>query len=103
MANPDNPPTPSLPNTCDPIPEHAVVGNPEAKPKRSVPFGMPTGGNTYRQRKNKARLEKMLADPHNFDDASPRLDSKRGKGKRQRLKRAKALRRAAEGKQANTD
>ena len=103
MANPDNPPTPILPNTCDPIPEHVVVGNPEAKPKRSVPFGMPTGSSTYRQRKNKARLEKMLADPHNLDDSSPRLDSKRGKGKRQRLKRAKALRRAAEGKKANTE
>jgi hypothetical protein len=102
MPNPDDPPTPSLPNTCDPIPEHVVVGNPEAKPKRSVPFGMPTGGSTYRQRKNKARLEKMLSDPRNLDDAPARLDSKRGKGKRQRLKRAKTFRQAAERKKTNT-
>jgi hypothetical protein len=89
MSTQDNPPTPGLPNTCDPIPDDVVIGNPETKPKHSIPFGMPTGGSTYRQRKNKARLEKMLADPHNLDDASPRLASKRGKGKRRRLKRAK--------------
>ena len=98
-----NPNTPGLPNTCDPIPDDVVIGNPEAKPNHSIPFGMPTGGSTYRQRKNKARLEKMLADPHNFDDAAPHLNSKRGKGKRQRLKRAKALRRAVEEKKTSTE
>jgi len=93
-----NPNTPGLPNTCDPIPDDVVIGNPEAKPNHSIPFGMPSGGTTFRQRKNMARLERMLSNPANLDDTPPRLDPKRGKRKRRRLKKAKALRRVAEEK-----
>jgi hypothetical protein len=52
-------------------PEEVIaIGNPESKPKHTLPFRLPTGQRTRRQAKNRARLENIITSPKYSDDDS---------------------------------
>jgi hypothetical protein len=81
-------------------PEEVVaIGDPESKPRRALPFHLPSGGRTRRQAKARARLEKIITNPNYSDDsaaesASPKQTLRRGQQKRADYKR-RLLRQAA--------
>jgi hypothetical protein len=68
--------------------EVVVIGNPEAKPKRALPFHLPSGGETRRQAKARARLEKIMQNPNLPDDVPPGSAFPKPKLKRGQQKRA---------------
>lgn len=49
-------------------PEEVVIGNPESKPQRWLRSYFPSGGNTRRQAKARAQLEKLMQNPNITDD-----------------------------------
>ena len=75
-------------------PEEVVaIGNPESKPKRALPFHLPSGGMTRRQAKARARLEGIIRNPNYSDDAAPGSMSPKKKLSRGQQKRADYKRR----------
>ena len=83
-------------------PEEVVaIGNPESKPKRALPFHLPSGGRTRRQAKARARLEKIMQNPDISDDvppgsASPKRKLSKGQQKRADYKRRQLRKTAKE-------
>jgi hypothetical protein len=81
-------------------PEEVVaIGNPESRPKRALPFHLPSGGRTRRQTKARARLERIMTSPKYSDDVTPasvppKQKLSRGQQKRADFKR-RMLRQAA--------
>jgi hypothetical protein len=81
-----NEPAPSKHLIADPE-EVVVIGNPESKPQRGLRSYFPSGGNTRRQAKARARLEKLMQNPNITDDVasgSAPLKQKLSRGQQKR-------------------
>ena len=65
-----NEPAPNEHPTVDPE-EVVTIGNPESKHLWGLRSYFPSGGNTRRQAKARARLEKLMQNPNITDDVAP--------------------------------